>query len=262
MRLSSNTGFKGVWIPAEVWLNEGLSLVEKNFLGVIISLTSNESKECTAANAFFMDMFGLQKVRVSNILNDLQKKGFIEIVVLYDGKQVSGRLIKLTPLLQNNIIPITENCNTPITENCNTLLQENVKPYYKKVYHDNIYNKKEDRIKEDIVPLTQNQKKISPTIKLPFETERFIALWAELIELPKWKKKPPSSLNMTLKKLSRYEENFACDLISRAIEGNYQGVVFADTDVAYERWKKVRGNGQILIPSDERRQKLLNNWGK
>lgn len=260
MRLSSNTGFKGVWIPAEVWLNEGLSLVEKNFLGVIISLTSNGSKDCTATNAFFMDMFGLQKVRVSNIINDLQKKGFIEIEMLYDGKQVSGRLIKLASLLQNNITPITENCNTTITENCNTVLQENEKPYYKKVNHDNIYNKKEDRIKEDIPPLPQKQREISPTLKLPFESERFTKLWAELNGLPKWKKKPSSSLIMTLEKLSRYEENFACDLISRAIEGNYQGVVFADTDVAYERWKKVKGNGQILIPTDERRQKLVKDW--
>ena len=31
---------------------------------------------------------------------------------------------------------------------------------------------------------------------------------------------------------------FAIELIELAIEGNYQGVVFPDTNEKYERWKK------------------------
>lgn len=148
-----------------------------------------------------------------------------------------------------NVIAIVKNtkANTKALDKAIQLQSQSIVGVYKQL--NNETNKPSSEVSSEKKPL-----------KLPFESERFTKLWAELTGLPKWKKKPSSSLIMTLEKLSRYEENFACDLISRAIEGNYQGVVFADTDVAYERWKKVKGNGQILIPTDERRQKLVNDW--
>lgn len=109
-------------------------------------------------------------------------------------------------------------------------------------------------------PLPLSKKKISLT--LPFDSDRFKELWGVLTQMPKWKKKPLTALNLTLKKLARYEEGFACELISRAIEGNYQGVVFSDTDDAFEKWKRKEGRpGQILTPEDDhKKQKLLQRW--
>jgi hypothetical protein len=93
-------------------------------------------------------------------------------------------------------------------------------------------------------PNETNNTPISPKsekqLSLPFESENFRELWEQLLELPKWRKKPLSSLKLALKKLGRYEDSFACELMEQAIEGNYQGVVFPDTDEKYQKWKKVQ----------------------
>lgn len=121
--------------------------------------------------------------------------------------------------------------------------------------------KEREEIKESITPLPPKQKKeVSTMLRLPFETERFRTLWGELVKMPKWRNKPITALDKSLKRLGNYDEAFACDLISRAIEGNYQGVVFTGTDAAYERWRKGKSNGKILEPTDEKRQKLLEEW--
>lgn len=129
--------------------------------------------------------------------------------------------------------------------------------------------KEGEEIKEVITPIPPEQKKPPKQkkrevdhilLKMPFETERFKMLWGELVKMPKWAKKPLTALDQSLKSLGNYDEEFACNLIKRAIEGNYQGVVFTGTDADYERWKKGKSNGKILEPTDEKRQKLLEEW--
>ena len=93
-------------------------------------------------------------------------------------------------------------------------------------------------------------------LTLPFQTEKFTSLWNQLVGMPKWKKKPLTSLNLALKRLGNYDEPFACELVSRAIEGNYQGVVFANTDEEYSRRRK-SDNGQIMRPVDEKRKREI-----
>lgn len=112
-------------------------------------------------------------------------------------------------------------------------------------------------------------------LNFPYSSEKFLKMWAQLVEMPKWKKKLPISLQMSLDKLAKFDEDFACELISRAIEGNYQGLVFSDTAEVYEKSKiGKKGNkannewnragakiGQILQPeSEEKRQKLLKRF--
>ena len=123
---------------------------------------------------------------------------------------------------------------------------------------DDINKRIQDTGYNNPLPLSKKKKPLT----LPFDSDRFKELWGVLTQMPKWKKKPLTALNLTLKKLARYEEGFACELISRAIEGNYQGVVFSDTDDAFEKWKRKEGRpGQILTPEDDhKKQKLLQRW--
>jgi len=131
----------------------------------------------------------------------------------------------------------------------------------------NKYNKREEgeEGKEVSTPLPQNSKKPvkvkksqPDALQLPFASPEFILTWEKLSGMPKWKKKLPISLQMALDKLGRYNEAFAIQLMQRAIEGGYQGVVFSDTDQAYSRWLKSRGDGRILTPeSDSKTTKLL-----
>lgn len=90
-------------------------------------------------------------------------------------------------------------------------------------------------------PITNNQEPLKGEIafenlKCSFseETKRE---WLELCEIKKWRSKEVKTLEASLKKLMKYEEAFARELISMALAGGYQGVVFPNTPEKYERWK-------------------------
>lgn len=72
----------------------------------------------------------------------------------------------------------------------------------------------------------------------PFEDSGFIELWVTLLKSPKWKKKPLSAIQMACKRLQRFDLGFASLLVEAAIEGNYQGVVFQDSQIKYENYKR------------------------
>lgn len=69
--------FKGIWIPKEIWLNEDLTLEEKGFL-VEINVLDN-GNGCRVSDEYFSKFFQIQKNKCSEIINALEKKGFIEV---------------------------------------------------------------------------------------------------------------------------------------------------------------------------------------
>jgi hypothetical protein len=117
-------------------------------------------------------------------------------------------------------------------------------------------------------PPEENSVKVKPkkpqpdALQFPVVSEKFLEVWNQLAAMPNWKKKLPVSLQMSLDKLAKYDEAFSIELMKRAIEGNYRGVVFNDTDTAYLKWKSQKGKpGQIMQPKDEeRRQQLLKRF--
>ncbi|WP_253197810.1 conserved phage C-terminal domain-containing protein [Clostridium gasigenes] len=87
--------FKGVWIPAKVWLDKELTLTEKVFLVEISSLDGING--CYAGNTHFMTFSGLSKGRCSGVIKALKTKGYINIKMIYknDNKTVERRIIKV-----------------------------------------------------------------------------------------------------------------------------------------------------------------------
>jgi len=99
---------------------------------------------------------------------------------------------------------------------------------------------KEKKIKANNPPLHPQGESLPEQINIltfPFDSQEFKKAWDELVKLPKWKNKLTVSLQKSLDKLKNYDEKFAIELTNRAIEGNYQGLVFNDTDESYVRWK-------------------------
>ena len=86
--------FKGVWIPAEVWLDENLSIIEKCLLTEIDSLEDNE-KGCYASNKYFSGFFKVSTARISQLINNLKKKNYIRIDYEYNEKEIIARHIFL-----------------------------------------------------------------------------------------------------------------------------------------------------------------------
>lgn len=100
--------FKGVWIPAEIWLTRGLSLVEKVMLVEIDSLQHPE-RGCYASNAHFAEFFGLSNSRVSEIITSLAEKGMVTVELMRKGRMIVERRIRLVEAFEK---PKTSSENT------------------------------------------------------------------------------------------------------------------------------------------------------
>lgn len=86
----------------------------------------------------------------------------------------------------------------------------------------------------------------------PFTSMAFMSAWETLRQSPKWKKKLNYALQLSLDKLSKFEEEFAIRQIERAIESNWTGVVFTGTERDYQEWLKLKyGNNQKSNQSSE-----------
>jgi hypothetical protein len=84
------------------------------------------------------------------------------------------------------------------------------------------------------------------TAPRPFEDDLFLNLWVVLLSGPKWKKKPITAIQMACKRLQRFDVDFASTLVEAAIEGNYQGVVFPDSEIKYEQYKKNKNGAKQI----------------
>lgn len=126
-----NRAFNGVWIPKKYWLDENLSIVEVTFMAEIESLDGDNG--CYASNNHFAEFFGMTASRVSQIINSLSDRGYLQISYEKNGKQVVSRLIRVVNKLNGGV----KNTKSPIKktkggylENCegnNTprVIQEN-----------------------------------------------------------------------------------------------------------------------------------------
>jgi len=85
--------FKGVWIPAEFYLDPNLSIVEMIVLTEIDSLDNEYG--CVASNKHFAEFVGLSKSRTSEIINNLKNKGFIDIQYSFDDLGQKKRTMRL-----------------------------------------------------------------------------------------------------------------------------------------------------------------------
>ncbi len=93
---------KGLWIPAEILLNEDLSDKEKIILAIILYL-SEETKSCFASNKYIANIVKVTHERVSKIISALKDKGYVSVKLKYkkDSKEIE----------QRQIIPKPENIN-------------------------------------------------------------------------------------------------------------------------------------------------------
>lgn len=73
---------KGLWIPAEILLNEELSDKEKIILAIVLYL-SEETKSCFASNKYIANIVKVTNERVSKIISSLKYKGYVSVKLKY-----------------------------------------------------------------------------------------------------------------------------------------------------------------------------------
>lgn len=114
---------------------------------------------------------------------------------------------------------------------------------------DNINIKQEDSLahthESSPLPKKKSRKEIKDEKPLvyPFSSIAFMSAWETLRQTPKWKKKLNYALQLSLDKLSKFEEEFAIRLVERAIESGWTGVVFTGTERDYQEWLNLKYNG-------------------
>ena len=70
--------FKGVWIPAEIWLDKRLTLVDRALLAEIDSFSGN-GKSFHKGNDTIQEEYGISRNTVGRSLKKLEALGFVEI---------------------------------------------------------------------------------------------------------------------------------------------------------------------------------------
>jgi uncharacterized phage protein (TIGR02220 family) len=111
--------FKGVWIPAEIWLDKNLSVTEKCIYAEISSFC-NTYQSCYASNKHFANFAQISENRASHIISGLIDKGYIKRTLVYkeDGKTLEKRLLQITMgYCYSQQGGVVTNNNTPIVTN-------------------------------------------------------------------------------------------------------------------------------------------------
>ena len=110
-------------IPADVRYDKDLPPMAKLLYGEITCLTQKNGF-CWATNAYFAELYGMSKDRISKLIGILEKKGYISIHVERNEKnEVVKRYIKLRvaeipiPSGENNDNSIVKNNDTPTVKN-------------------------------------------------------------------------------------------------------------------------------------------------
>jgi len=85
-----NRDFKGIWIPKEIWLAEGLTATEKVLWAEINSLYDESKDGCYASNEYLAEFMGVKERTVRDALCKFRQLGLIKDIS-FDGRQ---RVIK------------------------------------------------------------------------------------------------------------------------------------------------------------------------
>jgi DnaD/phage-associated family protein len=90
--------FKGIWIPAEIWLDDKLTVMEKVLYAEIDSFCS-KGRECFCSNAHFAKVLQVSERQVRRLLCSLEEKGVISRRLVYKegSKEVDKRYLKAIP---------------------------------------------------------------------------------------------------------------------------------------------------------------------
>lgn len=152
-------------IPADVRYNKNLKDKAKLLYGELTAL-ANEKGYCWASNAYFAELYEVSKSTISRLIKNLNEEGYINVELVYEGKEIVGRNIYI-----NSATPISKNDNTPIRKNEHTYEQEceeglskiehtpirkNVKDN-NTVFNNTINNTLDNTISKDIVCSTDVQ---------------------------------------------------------------------------------------------------------
>ncbi len=94
--------FKGIWIPAEVWLNPELSLTEKALLAEIDSFTGN-GKSFYKSNDTIVRDYGVSISTISRAVKKLADMGYVDVRSDGRNRYITSRQSRVVNLTMQNV---------------------------------------------------------------------------------------------------------------------------------------------------------------
>ena len=177
----NNRKFKGVWIPAEYWLDENLTIMEMIILTEIDSLDGDDG--CYASNKRFAEFIGMSTAYASKIIKSLKDKGYITVfykksnnvtirtIRISRGINYSGRGINYSKSGINNSVEginhsVTSNTSSNTSSNTVSLSSEDTTDDIKDPFDDisdkdrqTFINKLINSVTDDCgIPISNNQR--------------------------------------------------------------------------------------------------------
>lgn len=169
MLMKAERQFKGIWIPAEIWESNDLSIMEKVLLAEVESL-SQKGKGCFASNAYLAKFFGVSERHISRYLGQLVAKNYIKIVI--DKTKGNDRIVYT--LWTNLSIPYGQKCPDPIdknvhhiTKNITKVITKNNVDAKNEFLHTDINLENQTTTDPKTPYLKENQDKTSSATSLP-----------------------------------------------------------------------------------------------
>lgn len=204
--------FKGIWIPKEIWLNKDLTFQEKIILVEIDSYDDGQVG-CFATNKHFVNNFGINSSRISQIIQSLQRKNYITITYDFNGKEIIKRYLHINrppypP--KDGMLKI----NIGMLKNEMGVCQFDKGGYVKKLKDNNT------NINNTINNNKENNK------KKYYENEELNNIFTEFLELRKKIKavNTERAINMLINKLSKYDDNIKMKMIEQSIVNSWKDV--------------------------------------
>lgn len=130
-------------LPPRVRYDQTLRSTAK-LLYAEISAMADVTGFCWASNRYLAELFGVTKGTVSELLGQLEARGYIEIQVLRDEKNAveerrlfitDAGLMRLPPITKNRYTPPRKNPDTPIPKNPDTPIPKNPKENDTRIEH-------------------------------------------------------------------------------------------------------------------------------
>ena len=242
--MGDNRGFKGIWIPREIWLHEGLTMQEKIMLVEIDSLDNENG--CFAQNKHFADFLGIGERRVQAIIKSLKAKGYLDISFTYKPgtREIERRVMRITspPYPSFNSACGEQNDTTPHEQNDTTPHEQNDVGVVKETSQGGEGKCAESNTPPSNTPpsnTTREKKKRAAentTITPDFSNTNFSTAMVEKVET--WLRYKderrdsytPTGLQSLISEIQhnvdRYGEEAVMSLINSCMAANWRGIIF------------------------------------
>ncbi len=207
-------------IPANVRYDKELTPNAKLLYAEITALT-NEKGYCWANNNYFSKLYKVSKVSISKWINQLDKKGYIQLKLVYKKKtkQIQERRLYIVDPIKEKFNTPQRKVNDPIKEKFNTPIKEKFKDN-----NTSINNK--SNIKEKIYKKEKY-----------FEDENLNNLFIDFLEMRKKLKAVNSdrAITILINKLEKYNDETKYKMIEQSIENSWKGLFELKKDKPYQQ---------------------------